>query len=168
MNPTVRQTVSLFVALVTACAIWIILTISTSGIWTFNLDVLTRSPWLIQLFVLSDSLNLLPASAIAMLIYRQSPLLLGIICGLMATALVTAMTASFILFEPIFLAKWALFFLFSILGSYTGWWILGLARRREKALYLWQSLAIVCTVIIGLAAYQWLYINHYIGPNFTQ
>lgn len=144
-----RQSANLIVGLLTCLVLWITLSGLLGTFIVFDVGSHMQSRWQVNLFILYDTPLLSICALSGILIFRARPLLFGVTCAIAATASVVLCTTNPVLLEPVFVAKWALLFVFAIAGAYLGWWILRLRQRQNVMLKVWQSL-VALAIVFGI------------------
>ncbi len=156
-----RQIINFVVALIVCILLWMTLGWQLTSVIVFDLGAHLEERWKVLMLIWSDAPMLLFAAAAGMLIVRMQPLLFGVTCALAATASVVLCTSSPVLMKSVYVAKWALFLGFAVVGSFLGWWILRLRNRRNSVIKIWQSLATLIITFGIITLWQWLYMSHF-------
>ena len=154
-----KQITSFIVAIIVCVALWSFLAIQFTDFAAYAFG-LPQARWQMFLFIWTDTPALLVGATVGMLIFRKEPLLFGITCALAAIASIVWCSSNPILTKFAYVIKWVLFFVFGISGSYFGWWILRVGRRKNIPLKVWQSLA-TFVVILALITLCQMLVMHY-------
>lgn len=158
-NNRIRRIVNFTLALLACMVIYTTLAGCLGAFIVFDIGAQIQSRWQVHLFTWSGTPLLAIGAFTGILIYRTRPLLFGITCALAATTAVALCTAEIVLLTPMFTVKWVLFFIFSTLGTYLGWWILRLHHRQNVMLKVWQAFVAFVIVFGALSLFSWSYSN---------